>query len=541
MSAATANTEDLVIQLYSGGSLIGLNQAVLATEWSKGLSTELLKDYGRAGYTWGVNNITGDDMTVLYVAIRVLGDADVAHIDAVTMSIEGLLPGQTTSFDGGDLGGIGSTGAGSVKNGWMVSASPTDPEGLTIVAAGDMFRLTFTWDVDHGSMIYEFTKPNTGLPYVHHAQPYLGGYIVTGGNAIGVGTHVKVVSSSGDVIPFDFPLYHGGSEQRVNSIMVQSLWAIHDVIPTASTNRQWWMMNDQARYFPDTILQSLSENEAGTGLSTIAATPIAWSTQPIYGPLNMIYSVFPNGSDTAWARQFCPPDLSSNPLITNASEVKSMRFNASGVENTAIYIETPDLDYGPPDANKSLLTLRYNDRLVSATGSTYGTVASLVSVDNSTYATASNTFDTGFERHRLATAGTAFRSLSFQFHLAHEAGTAKTPNALPWVFEADVQMPYLRRWVALVKPDSIKPNLINFMAAVASLHDTRTTQTLKVSTVRDGVNTSTLGVVAVLDSFNFDAAFEVPNLGQPPTDFENARGNDVYLQIGFSERIGTVS
>jgi len=540
-SATTANVEDLVVQLYSGGSLLGLNQAVLATEWNAGETTELIKSYGRAGFTWGVNNVSGADMANLYVAVRVLADADIGQIDAVTMHVEGVVPGQTTSFDGGDLGGIGSTGAGSVKNGWMVSASPTDPEALTIVASGDMFRLTFGWDVGQGRMTYEFTKPNTGLPYVHHAQPYLGGYIVTGGNAIGVGTHVKVVSSSGDVIPYDFPLYHGGSEQRVNSIMVQSLWAIHDVIPTAASNRQWWMMNDQARYFPDTILQSLSESEAGTGLSSIAATPIAWSTQPIYGSLNMIYSVFPNGSDTAWARQFCPPDLSSNPLITNTSEIKSMRFNASGVENTAIYIETPDLDYGPPDANKALLTLRYNDRLVSATGSTYGTVASLVSVDNSSYATASNTFDTGFERHRLATAGTAFRSLSFQFHLAHEAGTAKTPNGLPWVFEADVQMPYLRRWVALVKPSTIQPNLIDFMKNVVTLHDTKTTQTLKVSTVRDGVNTSTLGVVAVLDSFNFDAAFEAPVSGKTPSDFENARGNDVYLQIGFSERIGTVT
>jgi hypothetical protein len=540
------NPEDLVVQLFVNGALVGVNQAALGVEWNYGLgTTEYIKSFGRAGSTWGVENISGSDMDQVYVAVRVMADdtgaTNEVHIDAVTMSIDGLVPGQTTSFDGGDLGGIGSAGFGSVRNGWMVSPSPTDPEGLTLVAAGDMFRLSFDWDVDSGRMTYDFTKPNTGLAYVHHAQPYLGGYIVTGGNAIGVGDQVKVVGSNGDVVPWNFPLYHGDEEVRVNSIMVQGLWSVMDVLDADAGDRQFWMVNDQARYYPDTILQSLSENEAGTGRSSIAATPIAWSTQPIYGPLNTIYSVFPNGTDTAWGRQFLPPDLSSNPVTTNASEVRSMAFDVDGVENTALYIETPDWDYGPAEANKTMNTLRHNDRLVSADASTYGTVVGSMATDGGTSFTALNTFNEAFERHRLATSGTAFRSFVLRLSLTHAAGTAKSPDALPWVFEADVQMPALRHWTALVKPESVEPNIIAFMQAVSDLMDSKTTQRLKVSTVRDGINTGAqFGAVATIDSLSWTAPFTGPELEKEPRDFNGSRG-PVYMLIGFAERIGTVT
>lgn len=539
------NAEDLVVQLLFEGSLVGFNQAVLAEEWNSGLTTISPRSYGPR---WGISPLSGTQMARLYVAVRVLADERDTRIDGIVMHVAGTVPGMSSSFSGPDLGGIGSAGFGSVRNGWMVSPSPTDPEGLTIVAAGDMFRLSFGWDVESARMIFDFTKPNTGLAYVHHAAPYLGGYIVTGGTSIGVGDQVKVVGSNGDVIPWNFPLYHGDEEVRVNSLMVQGLWSIQDVIDADAGERQFWFANDQARYFPDTILQSLSENEAGNGRSSISATPIAWSTQPIYGPLNTIYSVFPNGTDTAWARQFLPPDLSSNPITTNATQIRSMAFDVDGVENTALYIETPDWDYGPPEANKTMNTLRHNDRLVSADASTYGTVVGSLATDGGTSFTALNTFDTAFERHRLATSGTAFRSFVLRLSLTHAAGTAKSPDALPWVFEADVQMPVTRHWTFLVDPDMVKPNLIDFMKAIATLMDSKTTQSLEVSTIRDGVNTTELGAVATIDSLSWSAPWQIPPFGELPVFPHDDKGNALdasskrlYMLVGFSERIGTVT
>jgi hypothetical protein len=366
---------------------------------------------------------------------------------------------------------------------------------------------------------------------------------VTGGNTVGPGNLVKLIASNGDVLDFAFPQYHGAKEVRVNSIMAQGAWAILDVINSDNTDRQFWLYNDK-KYFPDTILQSLSENEAGTGRSSIAATPIAWSTQPVYDSLNFIYSVFPNGTDTAWARDFLHPDLGANPIITQATQIRSMAFDASGVENTALYLETPQWDVGPVEANKTLLTLQYMDRLVSADASTYGTVVASVATDGGSSFTALNTFDSAFEKYNLPTAGTAYRSLVFRFSLTHAAGSAKSPSALSFVFETDQQWTMLRHWKFMVDPRTISPNLNDFLKAVKTMADTKAPQTLKVSTIRDNVNVTTLGAVAVLEPLiEWSSPPKLPVLGRAPEagDYVDARGNPVTITLNFSERPGTIS
>lgn len=434
--------------------------------------------------------------------------------------------------------------AGSVVNGWMVSRNPVTPNRVTIVSGGEMWFLNFTWDVDNNRLTFDFSQPNEGMPYVHHAAPYLGGYLVTGGQTIGVGTLVKFIASNGDVLDFAFPQYHGSKEVRVNSIMTQGAWAILDVINSDNTDRQWWFYNDK-KYFPDTILQSLSENEAGTGKSAISATPVAWSTQPIYGPLNTIYTVFPNGVDTAWARQFLPPDLGSDPRITNTTQTRTMAFDASGVENTGLYIETPQWDIGPAEANKTLLTLQYLDRLLDDL-TAYGTVEASYSTDGGTSFTSIGVFDNSpslLEKANIATAGVSYKFLVFRFTLKHTAGSTKSPSGLPWVFETDQQWPLLRHWKFYIDPNTVKPNYNSFIASVRTAMNTKTTAALKVSTTRDVAGSTALGAVATIDPvIEWTSTPKVPPLGvDPKTPFVDGNGRPVLMVLNFSEKPGSVT
>lgn len=525
---SSSNQHLAEVQLRLGTTSVGISKS--GGSFGSSDATQVL---GGSSDVWGI--LGGNDFRNLAVAMRAAvgnggsGNGAGIRIDHIFIS----------SFVYRELGSLVSFPLG----GWMVTANPSYPERIAIVVPATkndigaiteprvLWYLDFEWDTGQERPVLNYTRPNTGLNYIHHAVPFQGGYAVCGNNSAGAGISLKHVDSSGNLRDFGFPAHNGKEEMRINSLYPQGSWLVLDCVTTDFGDRQWWFYNN-GRFFPDTILQSLSD-----GLD-IAAQPIPFSTVGIDLANDVIYSIFPNSTNTAVARQFLPSDLNADPRIVHADKVKT-QATVSTSEDTPLKLQTLEFDIGPEEANKALMVIQYLGRRISAaTGASYGSVTVEAVVDaDTTFASPDVTkeFTSAFEEYNVPSAGVAFRTLMLQISGEHDPGTTESPDGLPVIITTVQDWPQERTYVLQITELVSPNNIFDFMDTMESLAtSTKIVLPLDMSTVSNQPAKFDRWLIPT------EGLMLPPRSVQPaPGHFVDAQGNEVFMGIQFHTVPGT--
>ena len=308
------------------------------------------------------------------------------------------------------------------------------------------------------------------------------------------------------------PPTNGSAEWRCNSLVARGSWLIGDMVTTDYTNRQWWLFKD-GKWYPDTLMQSLSS-------LAIASQPIPFAENALGLQQQQIYTLFPvSTSALAAVRQFMPEDLDADPRLVNTSQVKSMAYTSNTTEDTALLLRSPELDFGPEEAKKTLTTIDFQGRAVDASE----TVRSRIDTGGDTSFTAAEVtkeFTAFSEHYDIPSAGVAYQTLIHELGLKHTAASADTPNGASVLYTSVQQWEQLQKIDIVLDNASIKPDVFEFFAEMLALQSTKSVQPLKVG---DEV---------------FDVAWEglyytlasPPARGQPPA-LENLRQWDGKTQL----------
>lgn len=528
--ATTDNAIWASVRLIINGSQAGVNHA----DGAELPTTEAFKSFGGSSDTWGLNELTGADIQNMGAAVQILASvannstlsAGSIDLDSIRVTLTYREQGDMVSFP---LGG------------WGVTPNPAFPERMAIVVpatANDtsgiteprvLWFLDFKWDAAQERPVLNYSRPNTGLNYVHHAAPFQGGWAITGNNSAGPGVSLKHVDGSGNLRDFGFPAHNGDEEFRINTVYGQGSWLVLDCVALDNGDRQWWFYNN-GRYFPDTLLQSLTD-----GLD-IAAQPIPFSTTAFDLQNDRIYSLFPNGSDLGVARQFLPPDLGADIRIVYPNEAKAQATTSSD-EDTKLWLRVVELDIGPEEASKSVLVMEYLGRRISAaTGASYGSVTVEIVTDADTaFATPDIThaFTAAFEAYNVPSAGVNYNSLIVRIGGAHDADSAESPDGVPILITTVQDWPPERVYTFLVEELVSPDNIFDFMDQLETL-------------VRDPAQPLDFSVYpnqpAKFDKYLIptEGLLLPPRSVQPaPTHFVGADGEPVYIGLQFHTIPGT--
>lgn len=395
-----------------------------------------------------------------------------AEIDHMVLSATWRLPGTQPSLP---LGGYDiARNASRPLRMTVVTPRADDTAGTTVPR--EMWHLDFQWDAAGGRPTVTLSQPNEGMDYVWCATSVLGGYLMGGGSGAVPGDQLRFINSSGRLLNYLLPQEHNGQRVAVNAVYGVGSWAILEMLHYSSgttvADRQWWYLDlgESPSYFPDFVIQSLS------GLSISAAPPPS-GVALVDSADNLIFSAFPNSTDTAVQRVFCPPDPSADPRVANTDQAFT---------DATVYLETVRLAIGPEDANKSLGTIQFIGDEISANGSGYGTVKVEVSTDGGSTFPVSNTFNAYLGEYEEPSAGRAYNDLLIKITPSHGAGTTETPNALRILFSTSQQWPWLQTYVFWVDdPEDFEPNLYQFLTGVQTLIDTKVTQPLSFADRQD--------------------------------------------------------
>jgi hypothetical protein len=266
------------------------------------------------------------------------------------------------------------------------------------------------------------STPATGLPYVGVICEFLGGVAVAGGRDSSVWNQVKIVDSSGQTRDLGFPGIHGTEPQTIVKMTAQGSALLVTVADTDGGDSQLWIYFDGA-WNALGVLQSKS--------SAITREPLLWAETTLGDQNGFDYNFLSLSTNIGASRQFVPPDLFADPHLVNTTQVK---------HTGALYVQTIELDIGGAvEAQKALMSVIAGSRRLDD-DTTYGdiTLALNTQGDHAFGATQySNVFQTPFEEDDLVTnndPGIALRTGIVRLTHGNEDGTAKSPQALPFIF-----------------------------------------------------------------------------------------------------------
>src|SRR3990167_1403007 len=414
--------EDCQIGIWTTPSLTGAPDIVF-TGTQAGVSGEFTT--GDASYNFDApsaifGQLTGAHLSsqALMVAINFIDTAGTSpqlRIDDMSVTLSAILPGQSVAFPVG---------------GFQINRDPTNPNSLTIITPKadeaatitaqprEAWTLAFEWDSTGNRPTFSFSQRNEGLTNTWHACPGLGGTLITGGREEGPGTEVYFIDSAGELVDYKFPSgeYGAYASVKCNSVYVHGAWGVLDIVMYSSgttvANRQTWFLDlNSGAYYADTALQSV------TSLG-ITAAPIAPATFELNAPLGLLYSLFPNSTDTAVARQFIPTDLAADPRVVHTTEVKQMAWSG-GTESAGLYLEGVRLAVGPEGLYRNINVIDFQGVEVDD-NTAYGGVTVAFSTDGGSTFGISNAF-TATGVYNVPSSGSAYTSLLARITLTHTA------------------------------------------------------------------------------------------------------------------------
>lgn len=398
----------------------------------------------------------------------------------------------------------------------------TDPRHLWFV--------DHEWQADQERPTFTLSQPNEGMPYVWDCEPVQGGYAIAGGAKAGDrGTILKHLTPAagsnrdGDQLrDFNFPAVHGSTPVKIVSMYGMGNSLMLGVMDTDLGDFQWWRWT-AGRYHAETALQSL------TSLA-IAAEPIPLGTRAINTQDARICCMFPNGTDTAFRREFMPPDPTQDDRVVNTSEVRmNADSNNDGTGDRAFYLIGLEQNFGPEEAKKAVSVVQYGGRRISAaTGASYGSVSlDLDTGGDTTFASAevSNTFTSAFEVYNVPSSGVAYTSIIPRIGIFGDNGEADTPDGGPFLITTVQRWPHLRSFfITITQHDDGDDQL--FIERCYDISEDKTTQPLIVGD--RSYNTS------------FGGPVEIPPDAWPMLEERGVTRNPRALACVWHEKPGTV-
>lgn len=420
--------------------------------------------------------------------------------------------------------------------------SPVSDETTTAHKPRELWHADITYDATNNRPLLTLSQANEGMRYVSDVCSHQGGWVLVGSDSEGLGVLVKFLDPSGNLLTFGFPGHNNINICKVNACFPRGNALILEVVSYDNSgtvvDAQWWIKDADNAWHLDT--QSQSVTGADGTLVDIAVEPLAWGLRTLNTRDNLIYRMFPNSTHTAVARQFMPVDLSQNTRLVYPNEKRALPTTSTS-EDTRARLQFPQWAIGPQEANLSLLTVQYSDRLVSANSGSYGTVHFLVSTDAGANFTDLNTFDSAFEKYNIA-GGKTYRTLIIALELDHTADTAKSANALGWILEIKQAWPKLLKIVVYADPDTMLPNPLEWEKTAAdSENSTSVVGRLILGNLRDSAGN--LGILCEWSDAQWSAPLGLPPRGQTQasSQYVDARGNKVYRILTFDQVPGVVA
>ena len=477
------------VRLTVDGQPVGDNRAN-PDNFELNATTDTTTTFGSSTDAFGIS-LTGANLQnigVRIVFINLNNNVGTASIDTVTIAVTSRMPGTQATVNQG---------------GWAVAPHPLFPDRLAYVepAADDPTAITqprrlcfldFSYDNAGQRPTVAKTYANVGnIPYVHHAAPFLGSYLITGSASAGPGDRVVLVKSDNTTQDYQFPGFMGSTIFKVNALFSSGIYAIAQVVASDFSDMQYWLFNTvNNSWYTDTVLQS----KTGT---SIALQPIPYAETTLGIQQSQIYTIYPRTTHTAARREFMPSDLNQDPRTTNTTQTKYA---------SALFLQTMEMEAGYPDASATIVQLDYQERMISASGGNFGTVQVQIEVGgDATFA--SPAIDTTFSSGHNATiasrgsypvpgSGVAFQTQIARFTLDQGSGTTTAgPNGL------NVLETYVPEWAQdlrvykfqLAPSGHSKPDILSLLEEFERVKTKKNVQPLKTGSVN--VNASYNGVV----------------------------------------------
>src|SRR5512146_2305252 len=366
------------------GSASGINHA----DGAAISTTEGTVTFGATTDNWQLNNLTGADIQNMGVRLQFLfrntssGVSNTISVNYITVTVSYQETGTMISLTTGGY----AVAHNPVTPHRAVMVMPRANDEAAILQPREMWFVDLAWDTATERPIMSLSQPNEGMEYVWGCYPAMGGWAIFGGAKAGDrGIHLKLLDTQGNLSNFNFPGVHGANTVSINMCYaVSSTWLLLGVQNTDYTDFQWWWYNN-GKYHADFLLQSKSD-------LAIAAQSLPVGTGELNTQDGRVYMTFPNTVSatqrTAVARTFFPPNPSQDPRSVNLTEVRSMAYSGaagSRTEDTPLRLISNELNFGPEEANKVLLSLGYYSRHVNTAGAnTYGSVTIDFVTDNDT-------------------------------------------------------------------------------------------------------------------------------------------------------------
>lgn len=424
---ADANIYVVACKVRAGGS-----SSISFSDGSE-VGTSGSDTFGGSSVTGGLN-ITTDDLAELAVEISYVALSSGAGTRTITISDVDVTITYATDGDTvtPTLGGFG----------WQV---PSEPDVVYEIApesddlTGNTVRrilkkYTFTWDATTDRPVVDVEYPAINLNTCGLGCDYTGGIAVAGGSTNSVFDTLKLIDSQGRVLDVDFRKSHGTNALTITQMFSQGEVLIVDTAYTDGSEAQRWMLY-RNRWHASWVQQDKA--------SAISTEPILWAETTHNLQLNYAYRFFPVSTTAlAGAREFVAPDLFSDPFLTNTSVVR---------QDGPLYVQLVELDVGPEEANKTILTMQCQSRFIDD-DTAYGSVQVQIDTGGDRTVTAAEvdiTWDASSELFTDRTIvssgdpGVAFRTQIWRITLDHATGTARTPNGLPLLQTTSQQFPHL--------------------------------------------------------------------------------------------------
>lgn len=519
------------------------------TEWATTTEEETI---GSSSDLWSVdtNYLRGTDLGV-YMNLSGPASTFAANTRAWRLNVYYRRTGSGVSF---------------ALGGWQETPDPLRPNVLTIFTPSQdeitaRTRPRHGWEIetvwDSAQERPEISAINAiqdGGLYVRHSFPYKMGHALITNADSGPGLNLQLVTG-GNIYDLDFPGYDGQYITKINSVFAVKEYLVLDCIMydtdgTTVVDRQFWYWNGTGGTFHNDFMRQSNTN----GLA-IAAAPLPCAGLSMNIADELYYSLFPNSTHTAIVRARLPSDPGADPRIVGASAIKSMGWTA-GSESVTTYIYSQELEVGASqDVNAVMAALRQisSRRISAATGASYGSVTLEVATDGSTAFTsppASHAFTSYGTRFQVLSGGAVGQTFMYRIGLAHDAGSADTPDGLGFVSTLVEQYTHEETWTLYCDPETLRADgvqsvvggpldVFSFMLAVRK--QAKATPIMKLTLGNYKESSANLGVP--VEFLGFGAVnWGAPDRGEPFTEQDlesppNAKGETQKALLPLQVRL----
>ena len=489
-----------VVELLVNGAKVGLNRG---NDTLMDQSTDATITYGGSTDRWGTQ-LTGADIQQLGVRLQAFVEAagsaaTDARVDNVTVTVTYRMPGVSPT---------------PASGGYTCGVLPSNPSRLPVIEPerDDLTAITvprrlkfydFSWDTAGDRPLVDVSFPHTGLVYAGVMKPFQGGLAVAGGSNSTVWNIIKLIDANDQTRDLGFPAAHGANALTITGLESQGNVLLIDTAYTDGSEAQRWL------YYNGRLYASFVQQDKSSAIST---EPILWAESSLNTQQNFAYRFYPvSTTHIAGAREFVPPDLFSDPRLTNTSQVK---------QDGPLYAQLVELDVGPEEADKAIMALQMQSRQID-NNTAYGSARILIDTGGDRAISAAEvdeTFNAASEilvdRNIVTTndPGIAFKSQIIRIILDHEAASAETPNGLPFLELMTMQWPFLERFAI---------DLATYGQVLDPLSIFKACQTLKASKVAQRFRGGGYDCPAVLDDVQFAWA---PTIGVQPPSWADVKG-----------------